>query len=433
MAYKFQDSIQRGILYLAKSDEQFLLQIMPMVKSEYFEFPSHQKMYTVLNEFFLTYKKLPTNDQLLEETKNILASHELFGDYRDELESINCLDETSIDNQEYYLDLVEEFAKEQAIKDAILKSVDHLKKKNYGAIEEEVRGAFSVNRNVDLGTDYFTDIRERWVRLNNSSLEPKFRTPFETVNEALEGGMAHKEMAMVVAPPGVGKSLFLANQAARSVLDGHNVLYISLEMAEDRVAQRLDSIFTRIKQRELSERVDDIEERLTIISKQWENRGKLVIKEFPTKRLSVTGLRAFLNQLKNYEDFTPDVIVMDYLELMKTEKDMAEYQGQERLAQELRGIASEYEVLVWTATQTNREGKKVNIITDAELADSYGKIRVCDLVFSINQTEQEFDGGEARLYLMKSRNGRARFVVPISIDYTRLVINQGVRDATAQS
>jgi len=433
VAYKFQDSIQRGILYLAKSDEQFLLQIMPMVKSEYFEFPSHQKMYTVLNEFFLTYKKLPTNDQLLEETKNILASHELFGDYRDELESINCLDETSIDNQEYYLDLVEEFAKEQAIKDAILKSVDHLKKKNYGAIEEEVRGAFSVNRNVDLGTDYFTDIRERWVRLNNSSLEPKFRTPFETVNEALEGGMAHKEMAMVVAPPGVGKSLFLANQAARSVLDGHNVLYISLEMAEDRVAQRLDSIFTRIKQRELSERVDDIEERLTIISKQWENRGKLVIKEFPTKRLSVTGLRAFLNQLKNYEDFTPDVIVMDYLELMKTEKDMAEYQGQERLAQELRGIASEYEVLVWTATQTNREGKKVNIITDAELADSYGKIRVCDLVFSINQTEQEFDGGEARLYLMKSRNGRARFVVPISIDYTRLVINQGVRDATAQS
>jgi len=433
VAYKFQDSIQRGILYLAKSDEQFLLQIMPMVKSEYFEFPSHQKMYTVLNEFFLTYKKLPTNDQLLEETKNILASHELFGDYRDELESINCLDETSIDNQEYYLDLVEEFAKEQAIKDAILKSVDHLKKKNYGAIEEEVRGAFSVNRNVDLGTDYFTDIRERWVRLNNSSLEPKFRTPFETVNEALEGGMAHKEMAMVVAPPGVGKSLFLANQAARSVLDGHNVLYISLEMAEDRVAQRLDSIFTRIKQRELSERVDDIEERLTIISKQWENRGKLVIKEFPTKRLSVTGLRAFLNQLKNYEDFTPDVIVMDYLELMKTEKDMAEYQGQERLAQELRGIASEYEVLVWTATQTNREGKKVNIITDAELADSYGKIRVCDLVFSINQTEQEFDGGEARLYLMKSRNGRARFVVPISIDYTRLVINQGVRDVSAQS
>ena len=395
-----------------------------MVKDEYFEFPSHQKMFAVIIEFFLNYKKLPTDDQLLEEVKKVMASNELFGDYRDELEAINSLDEKSIDNQEYYLDLVEEFAKEQAVKDAILKSVDHLKKKNFGAIEDEVRSAFSVNRNVDLGTDYFSGIKERWERLNSAQLVPKFRTPFETLNEALDGGLAHKEMAMVVAPPGVGKSLFLANQAARSVLDGHNVLYVSLEMAEDRVAQRLDSIFTRIQQCELSNRVEDIEERLNIISKQWEDRGKLVVKEFPTKRLSITGLRAFLNQLKNYEDFTPDVIIVDYLELMKTDRDMAEYQGQERLAQELRGVASEYGCLVWTATQTNREGKKVNIITDAELADSYGKIRVCDLVFSINQTEQEFDKGSARLYLMKSRNGRARFIVPIGIDYTRLVVSQ---------
>ena len=424
MAYQFQDSIQRGIIYLSKTDESFLLQVMPMVRDEYFEFPSHQKMFAVIIQFFLNYKKLPTDDQLLEETKKVMASNELFGDYRDELEAINNLDEKSIDNQEYYLDLVEEFAKEQAVKDAILKSVDHLKKKNFGAIEDEVRSAFSVNRNVDLGTNYFEGIKERWERLNSQQLVPKFRTPFETLNEALDGGLAHKEMAMVVAPPGVGKSLFLANQAARSVLDGHNVLYVSLEMAEDRVAQRLDSIFTRIQQSELSNRVEDIEERLEIISKQWEDRGKLMVKEFPTKRLSVTGLRAFLNQLKNYEDFTPDVLIIDYLELMKTDKEMAEYQGQERLAQELRGVASEYGCLVWTATQTNREGKKVNIITDAELADSYGKIRVCDLVFSINQTEQEFDKGAARLYLMKSRNGRARFIVPIGIDYSRLVVSQ---------
>ena len=424
MAYQFQESIQRGILYLAKSEESFLLQVMPMISAEYFEFPSHQKMYSALVEFYLKYKKIPTDDQLLEDVKGSLSATDSFGDLKDEMVAINQLDERSIDNHDYYLDLVEEFAKEQAVKDAILKSVDHLKKKNFGAIEDEVRNAFSINRNVDLGTDYFSGVRERWERLNTASIVPKFRTPFETLNEALEGGLAHKEMAMVVAPPGVGKSLFLANQAARSVLDGHNVLYVSLEMAEDRVAQRLDSIFTRIQQRELNKRVDDIEERLGIISKQWEQRGKLIVKEFPTKRLTVTGLRAFLNQLKNYQDFSPDVIIVDYLELMKTENDMAEYQSQERLAQELRGIASEYESLVWTATQTNREGKKVNIITDAELADSYGKIRVCDLVFSINQTEQEFDQGSARLYLMKSRNGRARFVVPIGIDYSRLVVSQ---------
>jgi len=112
------------------------------------------------------------------------------------------------------------------------------------------------------------------------------------------------------------------------------------------------------------------------------------------------------------------------LELLGTDESMPEYQAQERLAQELRGMSTEYNLLVWTATQTNREGKKVDIITDSELADSYGKMRVCDLVFSINQTENEFDEGKARLYLMKSRNGRARFIIPARIDYSRLVVTQ---------
>jgi hypothetical protein len=140
VAYKFQDSIQRGIIYLAKSDEA-------VSSSDY----AHgerastlssrltKRCILSLSSSFFNYKKLPTDDQLLEETKKIMASNELFGDYRDEIGAINSLDEKSIDNQEYYLDLVEEFAKEQAVKDAILKSVDHLKKKNFGAIEEEVR------------------------------------------------------------------------------------------------------------------------------------------------------------------------------------------------------------------------------------------------------------------------------------------------------
>jgi len=426
MAYNFQDSIQRGILYLTKSDEGFLIQTMPMIKADYFEFPSHQKFFSTIKDFFLKYKKLPTNDQLLETVRGIMASNELFGDYKDELSEIDKLDVKSIENEEYYLDLVEEFAKEQSLKEAIIKSVDHLEKKNFSAIADEVQNALTVSRNLDLGMDYFTGISERWQRLQDNKVSAQFRTPFETVNEALEGGLAAKEMAMVVAPPGVGKSLFLANQAVRSVLDGFNVVYLSLEMAEDRVAQRLDSIFTRIQQRQLSKRVNDVEERLSTIVEKLPDRGRLMLKEFPTKRLSVSGIRAYLNQLRNYEDFTPDVLIVDYLELLNTDSSAPEYQAQERIAQELRGIATEYKLLVWTATQTNREGKKVQVITDSELADSYGKIRVCDLVFSINQTEQEFDAGSARLYLMKSRNGRARFIVPIKVDYSRLVVSQGV-------
>ena len=425
MAYEFQESIQRGIVYLAKSDDNFLVQAMPMVKDSYFEFPQHQKFWAVIKDYYTSYKKLPSDEQILEQIRELKTDNELLSDFKEELKEINSVDEKSLENEEFYLDKVEEFAKEQSLKDAIINSIDLLKQKKFGRIEEQIREALSVSRDVDLGTDYFQGVVERYDRLNNTHVNAQFRTPFETINQELEGGLAPKELAMVVAPPGVGKSLFLANQCARSVMDGKDVLYVSLEMSEDRVAQRLDSIFTRIKQSELKKGVKMLEDRLEQMQQAAPNMGRLKIKEFPTKRLTVTGLRAYLNQLRNYEDFTPEIIVIDYLELMTNQDvSMSEYMAQERIAQELRGIAVEHKCLVWTATQTNRKGKEVDIITDAELADSYGKIRVCDLAFSINQKEQEFDEGKARMFVMKSRNGRARYIVPIRIDYTRLVVSQ---------
>ena len=118
MAYQFQDSIQRGILYLAKSEENFLVQIMPMVKSDYFEFPTHQKFFSILKDYYQSYRALPSDDQILEEAKALKSANELLSDYRDELDAVNGVDEKSITNEEYYLDLVEEFAKEQALKDS---------------------------------------------------------------------------------------------------------------------------------------------------------------------------------------------------------------------------------------------------------------------------------------------------------------------------
>jgi replicative DNA helicase len=422
--YELSDNIQRGIIYLSKSDPHFLTQAMPMVKAEYFEYPSHQKMYKIVVDYYLKYKKLPSDDFILEDVKQVKTSNELFSDYRDELDLINGLDENSLNNEDYLLDLVEGFAKEQSLKDAIIRSAEMVKAKKYSEIEPIMRDAMTVSRNVDLGLDYFSDIEERWDRLNSDTHNAEHRTIFKSLNDALEGGLASKELAMVVAPPGVGKSLYLANQAVRSCLDGSNVLYITLEMAEDRVAQRLDSIFSRIKQDQLKHRCDDLKNRLEQVTATVPDRGGLKIKEFPTKRAGVNQLRAYLNQLSNYENFKPDVIIIDYLELLATESEMAEYQAQERLAQELRGLAIEHKCLVWTATQTNREGKKVRLITDTELADSYGKTRVCDLVISINQDEEEFDKGKSRVYIIKSRNGRARFIIPAKMDYQRLVIGQ---------
>ena len=123
-------------------------------------------------------------------------------------------------------------------------------------------------------------------------------------------------------------------------------------------------------------------------------------------------------QLKNYEDFEPDLLIIDYLELMRPTREIQqEYLAQQRIAEEIRGLAMENDLLVWTATQSNRQGRSVKIITDAELGDSYGKIRTCDFAISLNQTEEEFDEGKMRAFVIKSRNGKPRFVVPMQVDY----------------
>ena len=239
--------------------------------------------------------------------------------------------------------------------------------------------------------------------------------------------MGEKELAMVIAPPGVGKSLWLVNQAVESMMEGRKVLYVSLEMSEDKIAQRFDSVTTLISQAHLKDPAAQLKvsERLSIFRTNFPD-SKLVIKEFPTGTINVNALRALLVQLRNYEDFIPDVIIVDYLELMRpVRENQHEYQAQQRIAEELRGLAMEMKVLLWTATQTNRQGRAVKIITDAELGDSYGKIRTCDFAVSLNQNEEEFDNGTMRAYVVKSRNGRPRFTVPMKIDYNILRMSQG--------
>ena len=291
-------------------------------------------------------------------------------------------------------------------------------------IELLVRDALSINRNLDLGQTYFSELQSRFERSFQEDNNYKFRTVLDTLNRELEGGLGEKEMAMVVAPPGVGKSIYLVNQGVQALMQNKKVLYISLEMSEDRIAQRFDSIMTLVPQKQLKASFTKVQKRLDLFKEKFPE-SQLMIKEFPTGLADINSIRSLLVQLHNYEEFSPDVLIIDYLELLRpTREGMAEYQAQQRIAEELRGLAVESNFLVWTATQTNRQGRSVKLITDAELADAYGKIRTCDYAISLNQTEEEFDDGQMRCYVMKSRNGKQRFVVPVSIDYSTLTISE---------
>jgi replicative DNA helicase len=427
MAYDFSENIQRSILYLLKSDKDFYLQIVNLVKPEYFEFPSHAKIFETVREHYEKYNKLPTDDFILQDVKARLGARENVSDYEDELTYIGNLDTSTTNNPDYMLDIVEGFAKKEAMKSAIAQSISLIKEDRVEEVEALVRQALLINRDVDTGQDYFSDLLGRWDRIFNKKTETKYKTILPSINKSLEGGLGSKEMAMVVAPPGVGKSLFLVNQGVHSMIEGRKVLYISLEMSEDKIAQRFDSIMTLVPQFKLKDPANQltVKERLEIFQSEFPG-SQLVIKEFPTGQASINTIRNLLVQLKNYDEFEPDLLIVDYLELLRPTREIQqEYQAQQKIAEELRGVAMEHNFLVWTATQTNRQGRMVKVITDAELGDSYGKIRTCDFAMSLNQSEEEFDSGKMRGYVIKSRNGRPRFSVPMDIDYNILRMTEG--------
>jgi len=423
--YQFAESIQRGILYLVKSNKDFYLEIVNLVKPDYFESSIHNQLYRIVTEYYDKYKQLPTDDLIVEEAKRFKRPTQDLSDYSDELEFINKLDIQSIGHPQYYLDLIENFAKREAMKGAIVESLTLIKEDKFGEVEDRVRQALMISRSVDNGQMYFDDLSDRWDRTYNSQKRDTFKTVLRTLNRNMEGGAMRKELCMVVAPAGVGKSLFLVNQGVTSLMENRKVLYVSLEMSEDRIAQRFDSSMTLLPQSRLKDYTSEVKERLDIFRNEFPD-GKLVIKEFPTGRANVNNIRALLNQLRNYDNFVPDVLIVDYLELLRpVAEGMPEYQAQERIAQELRGLAVENNLLVWTATQTNRAGRRAEIITDAEMADSYGKVRPCDFVVSLNQNEEEYEDGRIRVYVIKSRNARKGFIVPMDVDYNTLRMTEG--------
>ena len=296
--YEFAENIQRGIIYLLKSDKDFYCQIVNLVKGGYFEYPVHENLFSTITSYYDKYRQLPSDDLILEDVKKEKRQKEDLSDYEDELVYINSLDTSTINNKDYYVDLIEDFAKREAMKNAIKECLVLIKENRVEETEAVVRQALTVSRSVDNGLNYFPSVKERWERLLREDNTDKFRTPFTSLNR---------------------------------VLDGYNVVYLSLEMSEDRVAQRFDSIMTLIPQSKLKSNQLTLHERLQVFQDEFPG-SKLVIKEFPTGLATVNSVRVLLNQLKNFEEFVPDLIIIDYLELLRpTTEGMAEYLVIEKL------------------------------------------------------------------------------------------------------
>lgn len=425
--YDFEEDIQRGILYFSMTDKEFLLEVINLIKPEYFEYPSHSKIFDVILSHFSKFKDTPPKPVLAEEVKKLLNKSEDFSDYTEEINHIYNMDSSSVTNSTYYMDLVEKFAKQSAMKEAITESIGLIQDGRVEEVEHKVKTALKVSREVDNGQIYFKDIQNRWIRELSSSDSEKFPTILDSCNNYLEGGNSRGELCIVVAPPGRGKSLYLVNQGVKALVSNKKVLYISLEMSEDKIAKRFDSVMTHIPYNTLSKPTSQTELALRHSKvKAKFPESELVIKEFPTGTANVNSIRHLMSQLELLENFVPDVILVDYLELlMPIRQTEQEHISQMRISEELRALGMESNTLMWTATQTNREGESVQLITKRELGGSYDKIKPADFALSLNQTAEEYDEGEMRGYVLKARDGKQFYVIPMSVDYRTLIMKQG--------
>ena len=404
--FKFQAKLISCIM----TDAAFVSQIYDLVKVEYFDSESIKFLIDRSLEYFKKNKKVPTLDVLkvfIDRVEDGLLKQEIVNTLKEAVKSATSTDldfikETTID-----------FCKNQELKGAILESVQLLKNSDYDAIKTIIDNALKVGMNSDIGLDYFDNID---LRYQEDSRDP-LSTGWSVIDEIMKGGLAPGELGVAIAPSGAGKSWILASLGANALRNGKTVVHYSLELSENYTGWRYDCILTGITLEKIKLHVDKVKETLENVP------GKLIIKWFPTKSVSLMGLRSHLTKLKMLGT-EPDLVIIDYADLLKFgNSKLAKYEILEALYEELRGFAGENQVPIWTVSQSNREGLNDDIIEADKAAGAYAKIFPADFVMSLSRKAQDKLSNTARLHVIKNRFGVDGVTFPVYMDTSRGVIN----------
>lgn len=317
-----------------------------------------------------------------------------------------------------------EFCKRQKLVAALGKCLDQVESKRYDSIAGTIREALDRGSPRDHGHEYSEDID---ARAEKSIREP-ISTGWPVLDKYLGGGYERKTITTFIAPTGAGKSMFLVNAAAALIAQGLNVLYVTLEMADYKIGLRTDSWFSGLS-------IDDSskpENREKVKSAIRERvRGRFIIKEWPTKRATVETIRSHVQRLKQTKGFKPDVVLVDYPDLLKAVKSYGEKRHElEGNYEELRGLAQEENCVMIVADQTNRGGLDAELVTISAIAEAYAKATVCDLIMTISRSPDDKVMGTGKLYIAKSRLGADGIVLPFKLD-TRQNVRVTVFDTDA--
>ena len=385
------DRIEKVILRNLVYNEEYLRKVLPFIEPDYFNDRNERVVFEHITKYAAEYNSLITKEVLqieIEDRRDITQDEvkNIFGTIN-ELEDIEC-------DFEWLSDTTEKWCRDRAIYLALMESIKIADgqddKKNRDAIPTILSDALSVSFNRNVGHDYLEDYEERYELYNKK--ESRIQFDLEYFNKITKGGLPNKTLNIALAGTGVGKSLFMCHHASSVLLEGKNVLYITLEMAEEKIAERIDANLLNVNIQEIVDLPKPIfEGKVTNLAKK--TQGSLIIKEYPTASAHSGHFKALLNELALKKSFKPDIIFIDYLNICASSRYRAgsnvnSYSYIKAIAEELRGLAVEANVPIVSATQTTRSGYGSSDVDLTDTSESFGLPATADLMFALISTEE---------------------------------------------
>jgi len=415
--------ILRNLLY----NEKYLRKVIPFIKSEYFEDTNQKVVFEEILKFIQEYNESATKEVLCIEVEKRQDINDT--SFKEVTQLISYLDDEPTEFN-WLVDTTEKWCRDRAIYLALMESI-HIadgkdEKKNRDSIPSILSDALAVSFDTHIGHDYLLDYEERYESYHRK--EEKIEFDLEYFNKITKGGLPNKTLNIALAGTGVGKSLFMCHVASSVLLQGRNVLYITLEMAEERIAERIDANLLNVPIQDISELPKQMfENKVTNLAKK--TQGTLIIKEYPTASAHSGHFKSLLNELALKKSFRPDIIFIDYLNICASSRyrgnsNINSYTFVKAIAEELRGLAVEFNVPIVSATQTTRSGYGSSDVELTDTSESFGLPATADLMFALISTEDLEGLGQILVKQLKNRYNdptiHKRFVIGIDRAKMRL-------------
>jgi len=413
-------NIEATILSNLLHNEEFARKSIVFLKEEYFHDATEKAVFHEIQKFYSKYNDVPSREALqinVDERPDLSST--IYEEAAALIKSLGKID----NNQQWLLDETEKFCKDKAVYNAIMESIEIIdgkhKKKTDGAIPELLSDALAVTFDTHIGHDFLEDSDDRYEFYHTR--EEKIPFDIEYLNKITQGGVTRKSLNILMAGTGVGKTIGMCHMAASNLTIGKNVLYVTMEMAEERIAERIDANLLDIELNRLKDLTKVMYDRKMEQLKQ-KVKGKIIIKEFPTSQAHTGHIRHLLNELSLKKDFKPDIIYVDYLNICASQRlvgsqSVNSYTYVKAIAEELRGLAVEYNVPIWSATQTTRSGFGNSDVGLEDTSESFGLPATADLFLALIQTEELEELNQVMVKQLKNRHGdiaiNRRFVIGI--------------------